>query len=94
MALETPVVATDAGGTREVLRPGVDGVIVPCGDVGALVEAILEAILDSQATARRVATARARVENELSFDTRTRRVEAIYAELASVRSAAFKDAVW
>lgn len=92
MALETPVVATDAGGTREVLRPGLDGMIVPCGDVGALVEAILEAILDTRVTAKRVATARARVESELSFDTRTRRVEAIYAELASGRRTTGEDA--
>ena len=32
MALETPVVATAAGGTAEVLRDGVDGLIVPTGD--------------------------------------------------------------
>ncbi len=32
MALETPVVATDAGGTRELVEHGIDGLIVPTGE--------------------------------------------------------------
>lgn len=85
MALETPVVATDAGGTRELLRPDLDGTVVPCRDVGALVDAIARTITDPAATAHRVASARSRVEGALSFEARTRRVEGIYAELAAGR---------
>lgn len=83
MALETPVVATDAGGTRELLRPDLDGTVVPCRDVGALVDAIARTLKDPAATARRMASARSRVEGALSFEARTRRVEGIYAELAA-----------
>jgi glycosyltransferase involved in cell wall biosynthesis len=85
MALETPVVATDAGGTRELLRPDLDGMIVPCGNVGALVDAMARTIEDPAATSRRVACARSRVEGALSFEARTRRVEGIYAELTAGR---------
>ncbi len=81
MALETPVVATAAGGTGEVLRDGVDGIIVPIGDLTALSHAIARALDDSGATLRRASAARGRVETTLSFEVRTRRLEAIYADL-------------
>ena len=40
MALETPIVATDVGGTSELCDDGVDGLIVPSGDMPALAKAI------------------------------------------------------
>jgi glycosyltransferase involved in cell wall biosynthesis len=82
MALETPVVATSAGGTAEIVENGVHGLIVPCGDVNRLTEAIERTLLEPEATARRVSHARSRVETTLSFDERVAAVEGIYAELA------------
>jgi glycosyltransferase involved in cell wall biosynthesis len=41
-----PVVATDAGGTRECLRHGVDGLLVPVGDDQALAAAIASLLAD------------------------------------------------
>jgi glycosyltransferase involved in cell wall biosynthesis len=82
MAFETPVVATDAGGTRELVRDGVDGTIVPTGDAGRLAAAIGQALDDPEAARLKARQARARVETELTFEARMRRVEAIYAELA------------
>jgi glycosyltransferase involved in cell wall biosynthesis len=81
MAFETPVVATNSGGTAEVARDGREGVIVPCGDVGALVRAMSDVIEDPGSAAERVARARARVEGELSFATRVAKVEQLYQEL-------------
>lgn len=40
MSLGKAVVATNAGGPGEVINNGVDGLLVPCGDVGAMAEAI------------------------------------------------------
>lgn len=82
MAFETPVVATSAGGTGEVLTDHVHGRIVPVGDVPAMVLAIEQTISDPVATGKQVRNARRRVEGELSFETRMRKVEAIYDELA------------
>lgn len=87
MALETPIVATDAGGTRELVRHGVDGLIVPCGDVPALMRAVEMVLNDPAAALSRAATARRRIERELSFEARTNRVEAIYRELVEPRGA-------
>lgn len=81
MAMETPIVATDAGGTRELAFDGTHALIVPCGDVPTLRAAITN-VLDDPASAReRAVRGRERIERDLSFEARTRRLEAIYAEL-------------
>jgi glycosyltransferase involved in cell wall biosynthesis len=87
MALETPVVASAVGGTGELIRDGSDGLLVPPGNRAALVAAIAAALDDPAARAARAAAARARVETDLSFDTRMARVESIYVDLMAQRSA-------
>jgi glycosyltransferase involved in cell wall biosynthesis len=81
MALETPVVATASGGTAEILRDGRDGLIVPCGDAAAIARAIERVLTDRVAAEARKASARARVETDLSFETRMRAVEDVYEQL-------------
>jgi glycosyltransferase involved in cell wall biosynthesis len=81
MAMETPIVATDAGGTRELLFDGEHGFIVPVGDRAALAAAIAAALDQPDAAHARARAARRRVEADLSFEARTRRLEAIYADL-------------
>ena len=81
MALETPVVATDAGGTAEICRDEIDGLIVPFGDRQALTRAIEAVLANPAATKTRAASARRRVETDLSFETRMRAIEAVYEEL-------------
>lgn len=85
MAMGTPVVATDAGGTAEIARDGIEGVIVPAGRVEALAAAILNAYEDRAGTLARAAAARGRVESDLSFDMRMRKVEQIYVDLVNDR---------
>lgn len=81
MAFENPIVATAAGGTAEIARHEREALIVPCGD-GHRLEAALRATLDDRQSAEgRAAAARRRVEGELSFAARMRRVEGIYEEL-------------
>lgn len=83
MALETPIVATDVGGTTELLQDEVHGLVVPPGNPDALAQAIERVIRDPSGTQSRVARARARVEQELSFDCRMAKVEGIYEQLMS-----------
>jgi glycosyltransferase involved in cell wall biosynthesis len=85
MALETPVVATDAGGTAEVIEHGVHGLITPRGDVTALTTAIHRMLGDPEMMAGWAAAARRRVEQRLSFDGRMRSVERIYEQLMEGR---------
>lgn len=81
MALEVPIVATNAGGTAELVADGVHGRIISCGDLGALTAAIDSALTNPAAAQAMARQARSRVEGELSFETRVRRVEAIYSEM-------------
>jgi glycosyltransferase involved in cell wall biosynthesis len=83
MAMETPIVATDAGGTAELLVDGEHGVIVPVGDRAALSRAIAAALDQPKAARARAEAARRRVEADLSFEARTRRLEAIYTDLVA-----------
>jgi glycosyltransferase involved in cell wall biosynthesis len=81
MALETPIVATDVGGTTETITPGEHGLIVPAGNRAALAGGIERVLSDWPAARARAAAARRRVEGELSFDNRMDRVERTYEEL-------------
>jgi glycosyltransferase involved in cell wall biosynthesis len=81
MAFEVPIVATAAGGTAEIVRDGVDGRIVPIGRVDLLIDAVTRALEDPADTAAMAHQARLRVEGELSFETRVRRIEGIYREM-------------
>jgi glycosyltransferase involved in cell wall biosynthesis len=81
MAFEVPIVATAAGGTAEIVRDGVDGRIVPTGRRDLLVSNVMRSLEDPAGTAAMARHARLRVEGELSFETRVRRIEGIYAEM-------------
>jgi glycosyltransferase involved in cell wall biosynthesis len=87
MAMDTPVVATEAGGTAELVFDGEHGRIIPMGRVDRLMDAIEAALADPARTRAMADAARRRVEGELSFETRVRRVERIYQEMAGTATA-------
>lgn len=65
MAVRKPLVAGDRGGPAEVITPGVDGLLAPYGDAGALAESILR-YLDDPGFAAEVAGAAQRRAREFS----------------------------
>lgn len=81
MAMETPIVATEAGGTAELVLDGVHGRIIPIGKVDRLIWGIQAALADPYRTRHMADRARLRVQGELSFESRCRRVEGIYQEV-------------
>jgi len=81
MAFEVPIVATAAGGTAEIVRDGIDGRVVPIGQVDLLIRDVTRALEDPTSATAMAQQARRRVEGELSFETRVRRIESIYSEM-------------
>lgn len=85
LAAGVPVVATDVGGNREIVRDGVTGILVPPDDAPALAAGIC-AVLADPARARRLAAAgRSLVRERYSQEAATRRYELLYEELATRR---------
>lgn len=76
-----PVVATDAGGTRDVVLDGETGRVVPVGDVPALARELSRLLSDPGARAAYGEAARRRAEQTFSMQTWTRALHDLYAEL-------------
>lgn len=86
LACGTPVIVSDLGALPELVEDGVDGIVVPPGDVDALRTAVEElAGRDDMAPMR--ATARAAYETRHAADANLARLLSIY-ELARSRMAA------
>ncbi len=81
-----PVVAADAGGTREIVVDGVNGRVVPVHDVPALTTALLETIGDPARAAAYGAAGRARVEEMYSVHNWIERLQLLYQEVIEERS--------
>ncbi len=85
MAMEKPVVATDVGGTGEVVRHWQSGLLVPAKDPPALAAAINE-VLAEPARAREMGRRGRRiVEENFSAQAMVRQMERLYCDLAARR---------
>lgn len=69
MAAGLPVVATRVGGIPEVVRDGVDGLLVPPGDPHALATSLQSLLADPSALRRMGASARERVTSQYTLHT-------------------------
>jgi glycosyltransferase involved in cell wall biosynthesis len=92
MAAETPVVATTAGGTAELMADRVHGLLVPPGRPDLLATAMAEALANPAASAERTRAARERIVRDLSFDARMRTLEGLYEQLMAQRPPSTRSA--
>ncbi|HEU4456907.1 MAG TPA: glycosyltransferase family 4 protein, partial [Longimicrobium sp.] len=86
MAAGRAVVAADAGGPREVIAHGVDGLLVPPRDVGALSAAILRLAGDPALRARLGAAARRTARERFRPEAGAARVAAVYRAVLEERA--------
>jgi glycosyltransferase involved in cell wall biosynthesis len=77
-----PIVATDAGGTTEILDGGRTGILVPIGDEAAMAEAITRLAGDPELRRRLGDDARAFVASSFGVDRFVDETAALYEELA------------
>ncbi|WP_447859191.1 glycosyltransferase [Nitrospira calida] len=81
MAMGLPVVATDVGGTRELIENGNSGYLLPVGDSTGMTEALINLLGDPCLRTQMAMAARKRTEERFSFQLRLRRIEALYEQL-------------
>jgi L-malate glycosyltransferase len=82
MASALPVVATAVGGTPEIVRDGLDGVLVPRGDASAAASAFLRLLGDPAAALAMGASARERVRDRYQLASTIETYMDLYRRLA------------
>jgi glycosyltransferase involved in cell wall biosynthesis len=91
MSASLPIVATPVGGIPEVVRDGIDGILIEPGNGVALAEAICQ-LLGNKSLAKsmgRNACERHRVEH--SVESVVQRLEAIYGDMGVLKSSALRS---
>ena len=79
--LQVPIIATDVGGSAELVDHNITGVLIPAGSIPGLVSAMRRFASDRQSFDKMAGQARDRVIKEFSFDVRTRRLTDLYLEM-------------
>jgi L-malate glycosyltransferase len=82
LALGLPVVATDVGGIREVVDPGVEAILVRPSHPEEIAAALVELIDDEPMRAQMGAAAKRRGDS-LSIESAVRRTEAVYLRVSA-----------
>jgi len=88
MAASLPVVATDTGGTSELVIDGLTGFMVQPGDAAALVDRIGRLCSDPEMRRKMGEAGRRRIIDHFTTDRMARKFEALYSRLASASGTA------
>jgi len=80
MACGLPVVATNVGGNPEVIRDGIDGIVIEPGNRHALSEALARFVENPSLARSFGAAARARIQERFSLDVMTEQYLKAYGE--------------
>ncbi|MCC7488567.1 MAG: glycosyltransferase [Gammaproteobacteria bacterium] len=86
MACGVPVVATEDGGTVEILHDGVEGYLVARNDVGIAAERIMRLLNDGSLHEKMGRSGRTAIEKRYGLDTCIARHELLYGTLLNRRS--------
>jgi glycosyltransferase involved in cell wall biosynthesis len=78
-----PIVATDAGGTGEIVIDGLTGLLIPPGDMGVLASALGRVASDQELRARLGAAAREHAATTFGMDRFVAEFADLYEELAA-----------
>ena len=84
MALGRCVLASDVGGMRDAIEPGVTGALAAPGDVNALSAGLLSLLRDAGLRARLGQAGQDKIRRDFSVAEMARRTEAVYQELVEV----------
>jgi len=82
MACETPVITTATEGAMDIVSHGIDGYLVPIGNVDKLADAIYTIISNPELREQMGKNARKKVERKFSWDIVKRLLKKVYTSLA------------
>lgn len=85
MAMEIPIVATDVGGTKELVINGKTGCMVAAGEAEAMGRALVALIRDETLRKEMGRVARNHIQEKFSFLSRLRRIETLYEKILEQR---------
>jgi len=91
MSVGAPIVATDVSGTREAVRDGVDALVVPPEDPGALRDAILRLFRDRELARALGRSARERARESFSRDRMADGLEEAFGAGVKGRTGTMED---
>lgn len=86
LAMGRPSVATDIGGSRELVIDGETGLLVPPSDAGALRDALREMLASPERRARFGQAARQRIERKFSAQSVADAHDQLYQELLDIKA--------
>ena len=82
-AAGVPIIATDVGGTGEILRDGISARLIPPNDPRKLAEAIVELSADPHTRKRLAEQARQRVEERFNIEHASMELASVWNKMAS-----------
>ena len=80
MAMQKAVVATDVGGTSDLVKNGENGFLVPPGDAKSLADAIKTLALDKNLRLNMGCAGRDMIKRSFDWDTIVQKIEKVYEE--------------
>ncbi|GMU92481.1 MAG: hypothetical protein AMXMBFR4_15390 [Candidatus Hydrogenedentota bacterium] len=84
MATEKPIVTSDHGGTKEIVRHGIDGFVVPQGTVPPLADALRKLLANPSMRERMGRSARDRIAREFTVDLLAARTVEAYRRAIAI----------
>lgn len=85
MAAGVAVVATNVGGTPEVIRNGHDGLLIPPGDVRAIADAVSSILVNPLLATQLGVQGRKRVAKSFTYDNMVHQTQEVYTEILKSR---------
>jgi glycosyltransferase involved in cell wall biosynthesis len=89
--MEKPVVATGVGGIPDLVKDGVNGVLVTPGNVDELAGALEKMLIDKGLAQKMGREGRKRIKEQFSSEIMARSIERVYRELMTVKGIPFEN---
>lgn len=81
MSVGVPVVASSVGGVPEVIKDGMNGILVPPGQSRSLAEAICRSLNDQDGGSQRIQAAQQTINERFNIDSWIQRLQTLYVDL-------------